>query len=240
MSSQFNSATWGGFGSAGSVQSTTARGLIYKALRALTVLRSGQTASDDVIDDSLNALNDLLDSWNTERLTCPALSRSEYVLTVGDSRYEFGRPMRIEHASILGTDTEYEVKLLSSGQWSRGENGIYNDNSFPLATFYVRPAPAVADTLVLYTWEPFPGFNDLDTEYSFPPGYIQALKFGLAHTIAPMHVYLMKSPNAMLASIEKQAMDSKAKLLSLNAPITVMQCDPAIVGPLGFDIYSGR
>jgi len=46
----------------------TAGEQINRALRLLGVLAEGETSSASVSQDSLMALNQMIDSWNTERL----------------------------------------------------------------------------------------------------------------------------------------------------------------------------
>jgi len=47
----------------------TAGDQINRALRLLGVLAEGETTSASVSEDSLMALNQMIDSWNTERLS---------------------------------------------------------------------------------------------------------------------------------------------------------------------------
>jgi len=47
----------------------TAGEQINRALRLLGVLAEGETTSASVSQDSLMALNQMIDSWNTERLS---------------------------------------------------------------------------------------------------------------------------------------------------------------------------
>ncbi|NBX88222.1 MAG: hypothetical protein EBQ97_06865, partial [Bacteroidetes bacterium] len=49
--------------------STTAGDQINRALRLLGVLAEGETPSPSVSQDSLTALNQMIESWNTERLS---------------------------------------------------------------------------------------------------------------------------------------------------------------------------
>jgi hypothetical protein len=47
----------------------TAGDQINRALRLLGVLAEGETPSADMSNDALTALNQMIDSWNTERLS---------------------------------------------------------------------------------------------------------------------------------------------------------------------------
>src|SRR5262245_8919841 len=108
--SLWNSSMWNaGSGSYAAMRPLTARRLIYDAYRALGVLRPGQGTSPEGQDDAFGILNDMIDSWNTERLMIPAMRRDLYPLTAGVSCYTLGpggtlggdRPQRIDSASLV-------------------------------------------------------------------------------------------------------------------------------------------
>ena len=48
---------------------TTAGDQINAALRLIGMLAEGETPSADTSNDALNGLNQMIDSWNTERLS---------------------------------------------------------------------------------------------------------------------------------------------------------------------------
>jgi len=85
----------------------TAGDQINRALRLLGVLAEGETASAALSQDALMALNQMIDSWNTERLsvfctqdqvfTWPA---GEYIRTLGPSGDFVGlRPVLLDDAT---------------------------------------------------------------------------------------------------------------------------------------------
>jgi len=73
---------------------TTAGEQINGALRLLGVLAEGETPSAETSQDALSAMNQMIDSWNTERLavystidqvlTWPATQRSRTLGPTGD------------------------------------------------------------------------------------------------------------------------------------------------------------
>jgi hypothetical protein len=213
--------------------------LIYDALRDLGVLRAGQTAADETIADALRTLNQIVGSWNTERLVVSAIAREVYDLTAGESTYYLGddggdstRPTRIERAGyILAGDTaddEYPVDVLTLAQWAEGHNGVYNDTAAPVATFYVRPTPETADQIVLYVWATLAAF-DLDTEVTLAPGYEIALRFALAQTLAPSMVAHTKLTAPLLADIRDQARKTKGAIKSANVTPIYLRADSALL-----------
>ena len=68
----------------------TAMDLITRALKMLGVIAGTETPADDQATDALADLNDLLDSWRTERLTIPGESRALYPLVANTATYTIG------------------------------------------------------------------------------------------------------------------------------------------------------
>lgn len=250
---EFNTALWGGGAPLLQGVTVTAGSIIYGALRLLTVLRPGQIAGSDSLADGLVLLNEMIDSWNTERLVVHAIARSVYDLTPNQGTYTLGigggfdavRPQRIDHAGLISGESEHPVDILNTGQWagivSKRQHGspckLYCDGAYPLINLELNPVPSAADQLALYTWQSLEGFADQDTEYAFPPGYALALRYGLACVMAPAFIVIAKLPQPLLNMIEAKAADYKAKIKSLNAPVMTLQCDASLGG---FTDYSYR
>jgi len=234
-STLWNQSLWNGGSSGGGIGSVTARRLIYDAYRALGVLRPGQQTSPEGHEDAFGLLNDMVDSWNTESLMIPALQRGVYPLTAGVSSYTLGpggtlsgdRPQRVMSAALV----------LRSGWLDCGCNcGIHIDNAYPNANVRINPAPSDGQSLALQSWQTLSGFADLDSQYGFPPGYVLALRWGLALQLAPAALIMMKVPNNLLQVIEQRAIDSKAAVKSFNSsPIPEMNSG---FGGCGYDICS--
>lgn len=251
----FNTGAWNGSGtSAIASGSIAATQLIYGALRLIGVLRPGQTASPENLADCWAALNDMLDSWNTERLTVPAITPSVFPLVAGQETYTVGpgaqwdtgattRPSSISAATYQLTaqnsPVDLPIGILSLAQYiairskaiaSTLPTNLYYDMAPGIASLSLWPVPTVVSTLTLYTWQILAAFADLVTGYSFAPGYALALRFNLAVQIAPMEVMAMKTPKVMMASVEAKAREYKAFIKSANLPAPVMRCDPAMLG----------
>lgn len=244
----FNTQLWGGGAGAPVGTATTARGLGYYVLRMLGVLRPGQTPSDDALNDILLELNQMLDSWATERLTIHAIARTPYALTVNVQDYTFGfggnfdaaRPVRIEQASRLpsGATRESELNRLAA-RWRMSQaEGFYDDGAQPLRNIWISFSPAAGDQIVFYTWVKIEAFADLDTEYSFPEGYLLAIRMNLADQIIPAFAALAKIDNVQRERITRDAIRSKANIKILNYPAPVLVMDSALVTPVATDILT--
>lgn len=229
----------------------TALDLISGSLRLLGAIAPGEVPSGAEGADGLTALNDLIESWNIERLQIPAIQRTTHTLTIGLNPHTIGtsgtfnttRPVKIENAGLMlsGSSIEHPLHPLTEQEWAEivtkaqsGQPGefFYRAN-FPLGAIYLNPVPSAADTLVLYTWTPLSSVAALATTLAFAPGYNRALRYNLAVEIASE--YGRPLPQDVLAI----AIESKGRLKSLNEPTQVAVCDAALVYPPVFDINAG-
>ena len=106
----------------------TAGDQITRALRLLGVLAEGETSSASVMQDSLMAMNQMIDSWNTERLsvfctqdqtfTWPA---GQITRTLGPSGNFIGlRPILLDEATYFrdpGTNVSFGIKFINQQQY---------------------------------------------------------------------------------------------------------------------------
>ena len=109
----------------------TAGDQINRALRLLGVLAEGETPSAATSQDALVAMNQMIDSWSTERLavfctqdqifTWPA---GQYIRTLGPSGDFVGlRPVLLDDATYFrdpGTNVSFGIKFINQQQY----NGI--------------------------------------------------------------------------------------------------------------------
>jgi hypothetical protein len=126
-------------------------------------------------------------------------------------------------------------------------NGLYYDRGFsaganPFGTINIWPAPqSQPQQLEIFTSQvlPFLAFADTTTAYSFPPGYQRCLRKNLAVEIWPMmwdrwkahRLEGMQQPSeSMIEHVKQQAIDSKALVMSYNAPDSLKFVDPAFRG----------
>ncbi len=108
----------------------TAGEQINRALRLLGVLAEGETPSAATSEDALMALNQMIDSWNTERLsvfctedqvfTWPASFISRTLGPTGD--FVGNRPILLDDATYFKAPSgvSYGIKMINQQQY----NGI--------------------------------------------------------------------------------------------------------------------
>ena len=87
---------------------TTTRQLITGALRLINVIQQNETATADDMTVSMSALNAMIDSWSTDRLSIFLFKQYYFPLVSGQKNYTFGsggdwdleRPMDIERITV--------------------------------------------------------------------------------------------------------------------------------------------
>ena len=106
----------------------TAGEQINRALRLLGVLAEGETPAASVSQDALMALNQMIDSWNTERLsvfstqdqifTWPAGFINRTLGPTGD--FQGNRPILLDDATYYrdpGTNVSFDIKMINQQQY---------------------------------------------------------------------------------------------------------------------------
>lgn len=233
----------------------TANDLITRALHTIGVLASGETATGNEMNDSLVILNNMIDSWATERLTIYTVARTEFNLSSGTQDYTIGaggtfnivRPLWIVAASIItdstaAADQKIELPIeqaMTTREWqqvtlkglqSTYPLGFYYDHNWTagLATISVWPIPNVANVqLVLYTPTALTAFADLTTAYTFPPGYEEAMRYQVALRLAPEFGANLSPDVRLLAS------DTFANIKRANINDDQLGMDPALLAKGG-------
>jgi hypothetical protein len=228
----------------------TSNDLIASSLRLIGVLASGEVPSAAEANDAFNILNQMLDSWNTERLAIftvqrqvvvPATLKQAYTVGVGGD-FNIPRPPRIDRIGVISLQNSSEplelpVELLTDVGWeaipvknisSSLPLKVWNDLGYPLMTLSFWPIPNVEINFALYTWTALTQFPDLVTDQEFPPGYLKALRYNLAVDLAP-EFGVQQVPQVVVA----QAAESKGKIKALNQPLLDMVCDTALVNQRG-------
>ena len=233
----------------------TAGDQINRALRLLGVLAEGETPSAATSQDALVAMNQMIDSWSTERLavfctqdqifTWPA---GQYIRTLGPSGDFIGlRPVLLDDATYFrdpGTNVSFGIKFINQQQY----NGIavktvtstypqvcFVNMGFPNVTLSIYPRPTRDLEWHFVSVQILAEPASLSTDLFFPPGYMRAFAYNLAMEIAP-EFGVEPSPQ-----VQRIAMTSKRNLKRINNPDDVMSMPYAIVATRQrFNIYSGN
>ena len=233
---------------------TTAGDQINGALRLLGILAEGETPSAATSQDALVALNQMIDSWNTERLSVfstqdqvfswPPNELSRTLGPTGD--FVGNRPILFDDATYFKAPNgvSYGIKFINQQQY----NGIavktvtstypqvmWVNMTFPDIEMYVYPRPTQDLEFHFVSVEELNRPADLATVLYYPPGYLRAFTYNLAMEIAP-EFGVEPSPQ-----VQRIAMTSKRDLKRINNPDDVMSMPYAIVATRQrFNIYAGN
>jgi hypothetical protein len=234
---------------------TTTADIIYGSLRLLGVLAEGETPSSETAQDALNAMNQMIDSWNTERLavfstqdqvvTWPASTLSRTLGPTGDI---VGlRPVLVDDATYFrdpANGISYGLKLINQQQY----NGIavktvtstypqvmWVNMTYPDVEMYVYPVPTKVLEFHIVSVDELSTPANLATDLAFPPGYLRAFRYNLACEIAPEFGV---EPSRQ---VQRIAMTSKRNLKRINNPDDIMALPYSIVATRQrFNIYAGN
>ena len=234
---------------------TTAGDQINGALRLLGVLAEGETPSAATSQDALNALNQMIDSWNTERLA--VFSTQDQVFswlpgfisrTLGPTGDFVGnRPILLDDSTYFkdpASGISYGIKIINQQQYdgiavktvtSTYPQVIWVNMSYPDIEMYIYPVPTKTLEWHFVSVEELTQPALLATTLSFPPGYLRAFRYNLACEFAP-EFGIEPSP-----TVSRIAMASKRNLKRINNPDDIMALPYSMVGTRQrFNIFAGN
>jgi hypothetical protein len=234
---------------------TTAGDQINKALRLIGQLAEGEEPSAATANDALAALNQMIDSWNTERLS--VFSTQDQVFswlpnfatrTLGPTGDFVGnRPILIDDSTYFrdpSSNISFGIKLVNQQQY----NGIavktvtstypqvmFVNMTYPDITMTVYPVPTKVLEWHIVSVQELTTPALLSTPLAFPPGYLRAFRYNLACEIAP-EFGVEPSPQ-----VSRIAMYSKRNLKRINNPDDIMSLPYSIVATRQrFNVYAGN
>ena len=233
----------------------TAGEQINRALRLLGVLAEGETPSAATSQDSLMAMNQMIDSWNTERLSVFSTQDQVFNWPVGEISRTLGptgdfvgnRPVYFDDATYYrdpGTNVSFGIKFINQQQYdgiavktvtSTYPQVIFVNMTFPDVQMFIYPRPTRLLEWHLISVEELNKPADLSTTLYYPPGYLRAFTYNLACEIAPEFGI---EPSQQ---VQRIAMASKRDLKRVNNPDDVMSMPYAIIATRQrFNIYAGN
>ena len=233
----------------------TAFDQIKAALRLIGQLAEGEEPTPQAAQDALNAMNQMIDSWNTERLAVFSTEDQIFLWptdtitrTLGPTGDFVGnRPILIDDATYFRdpqTNVSYGIKRINQSQY----NGIavktvtstypqvmFVNMTFPDIEMYIYPKPTRSLEFHFISVQPLTEPTALNTVIALPPGYLRALRYNLAMELAP-EFGVEPSPQ-----VQRIAMTSKRDLKRINNPDDLMTLPYAVVANRQrFNIYSGN
>ena len=234
---------------------TSAGDIINGSLRLLGVLAVGEVPSAETSQDALSAMNQMIDSWNTERLSVFATEDQVFTWPAGllsrtlgpTGNFVGNRPVLLDDSTYFldaSTGISYGIKFINQQQYngiavktvtSTFPQVIFVNNTFPNVEMYIYPRPTRALEWHFISVEELTKPATLATQLTFPPGYLRAFRYNLACEMAP-EFGVEPSPQ-----VQRIAMTSKRNLKRINNPDDIMSMPYSIVATRQrFNIYAGN
>ena len=234
---------------------TTAGDIITGALRLIGVVAEGESPSPESAADALSAMNQMIESWNTERLSVFSTQDQVFSWPATEIRRTLGptgdfvgdRPILVDDSSYFKdptTGVSYGLKLINQQQY----NGIalktvrstypqvmWVNMTYPDIEMYIYPVPTRVLEFHFVSVEQLSRPAILATNLTFPPGYLRAFRYNLACELAPEFGV---EPSRQ---VQRIAMTSKRNLKRINNPDDLMSIPYSIVGTRQrYNIYAGN
>lgn len=213
---------------------------INGALRLLNLLDATETADSTQLANGLNAFNQMIDSWSTERLsvystqdqsfTWPASTLS---LTLGPSMASAThihgvRPIQVDDSSYFvqpGTGISYSFSIINQEQYdgialktstSTYPSVMWINYDMPDIRMTVYPKPTIDLTFHIISVTELTQTDDVTDDLIIPPGYLRAFRYNLACELAPE--FGIDAPQ----KVQRIADVSKRNIKRINNPSDLM------------------
>ena len=234
----------------------TAQTIIDTALKYLGQLEPNQSANTDESADALVVLNNMLESFNLERLFIYQTIETPYTWAANATSKTIGsggdisatRPTQIlPYTYFRDTrptpNVDYPLNIINKGEYdsipiksiqSTFPQALFYDPGYTLGTIYLWPVPNISIELHVVATSQLTSFSTTGTTVTLPPGYQHLLATNLAVMLAPM--YQMEPPSIVV----KMAGDAKRNVKRINDPQDIMSLPKPVVQRYSrFNIYTG-
>ena len=233
----------------------TAGDIINGSLRLLGVLAEGEVPSAETSQDALRAMNQMIDSWNTERLSVYATQDQIFTWPAGQLSRTLGpsgdfsgnRPVLLDDSTYFkdpGTGVSYGIKFINQQQYngiavktvtSTYPQVIFVNMTFPDVEMYIYPRPTRALEWHFISVQELTQPATLATVLHFPPGYLRAFRYNLACEMAP------EFGTEPSSQVRRLAMSSKRNIKRINNPDDIMSIPYSLIASRQrFNIYAGN
>ena len=234
---------------------TTALDQIKGAMRLLGMLAEGEEPSAAAAQDGLMAMNQMLDSWSTERLavfstqdqmfTWPPNTISRTLGPTGD--FVGNRPVLLDDSTYFrdpSNGISFGIKILNQQQYngiavktvtSTYPQVIWTNMNMSNMDMYIYPVPTKALEWHFVSVTELVEPATLATNLVVPPGYLRAFRYCLACEMAP-EFGVEPAPE-----VRRVAMYSKRNLKRINNPRDLMAMPYSLMARRNrYNIYAGN
>jgi len=234
---------------------TTAGEIIKGSLRLIGQLAEAEEPSAATMQDSIAAVNQMIQSWNTERLSVFSTQDQVFTWPAGQATRTLGptgnfvgnRPIEIDDSTYFKdptTNLSFGIKLINQQQYdgialkivvSTYPQVMWVNNTFPDTTLTVYPVPSKTLEWHIISVEELTQVTNTATNMFFPPGYLRAFRYNLAMELAP-EFGIEPSPQVV-----RIAMTSKRNLKRMNFPGDLMAIPyPIVATRQRYNIYANN
>lgn len=238
---------------------TTATDIAQDILEMLGVLSPGDPMANADAQRVFSVVNDMLDSWSNESLSCFAWLQQTFNLVINQSQYTVGpggningtRPLRVSDgagsAYLLDTNAnKYPMDVVDQLTWNLRTTAAVNSNlpdtlfydpQFPLGVINIWPTPNMTYACYFYSYLQLVDLASLTATFSMPPGYKLAITTNGAVACKPYFRDAQIDP-----IIVDRARESKGNIKRTNMRTQIAVMDPEIVsrGQSTYNIRSDR
>ena len=233
----------------------TAGDLIKGAMRLIGVLAEGETPSAETSADALFAMNQMIDSWNIERLSVFSTQDQVFTWPVDEITRTLGptgnfvgnRPVKLDDATYYrdpSTNVSFGIKFINQQQYngiavktvtSTYPQVIFVNETYPDVSMFIYPKPTRSLEWHFISVEPLSQPATLATDLAFPPGYLRAFRYNLACEIA---AEFGVEPSQQVKRI---AMTAKRNIKRINNPDDIMSLPYSLVANRNrYNIFAGN
>lgn len=240
----------------------TANDLIRAAMRLIQVASVDTVLTASELQDGLESLNRMIDSWSLDSLMLYEVVREQFALTSGENPYTIGygatwdtsRPLKIIDAYLVlnngSIPVSYPMMVMNYDDYNAVRLKtlstnfpayLYYQPSFPIAEVYIYPIFAPNDPstigpayINLTSWKPLDIIVDPTAYIELPPGYWEAIVFSLAVRIAEEYQFAIRPQTVALAE------SAVKRIKRLNTRTPTLQTDTALMNTsqMRYNIFS--
>jgi hypothetical protein len=213
--------------------------LIAASMRAAGLLALGEPVDGDSSSAALVILGQMLEGWSAQQLAVFTLNRSTFPFIAGTSAYTVGtggmfnvaRPAEIEYVTIISNSNPAQplelppLQMYTDAEWAGVPvKAVTNpDGGFPFRTLTYWPVPSDSSVqTVIGGWAALTQFTNLTSDVTFPPGYIDAIKYNFAVRLAA------EWQGQVTPGVADLARTSLATIKAMNVPDIKFKIDAAM------------
>lgn len=181
-----------------------AQELITRSFYLAGIYSFNQSIPGGELNNALESLNSMLDSWKADNLFNFSTDLIEGNLATGQVSYSIGvsgdfvaqRPTAIDGAYVRQNGVDYPLEQIDQRLYdtisiknlqTSFPNYFYYNPTYPNGTIYIYPVPSNPLPIFIRCSKYISHFDELETEVNFPPGYNQAVYYSLASELAILY-----------------------------------------------------